>query len=312
VSVNKSLQLAKRLCGSWILAATVALSSGNAFAADEVQECIASHESAQVLRRTGKIKQARDALLNCAKSTCPALVQVDCAELVNEIIKQIPTVVITARESGKDVVDVSVAIDGEAVTQKLDGQEIELNPGVHKFKVELKPWPVVEREILIASGTRGRVLTFDFGPEPKTAPPPAAGGPLAPAPPPPPKPTRRPVQAITYILLGTTVLGGAGFGVLGSMGQSKKKDLERPEPDGCKPLCTDDDLKPVETYFLLADISLAVGAASAVGALITYVTRPEIVIEEKPPSKPDKSSRLPRVDVALSSSAGSVRIGGDF
>jgi hypothetical protein len=298
---------------SWLFVGVLALPSSQAFAADDVQECIASHESAQVLRRTGKIKQARDALLNCAKSSCPSLVQVDCAELLNEIVKNIPTVVITARENGTDISSVKVSIDGELVTQKLDGQEIELNPGVHKFKVELGNWPTIEREILIVSGARSRVLNFDFGAEPRPPEGPATPGFAAQPAPPPPPPTHRPVQTITYILLGTTVLGGVGFGVLGTMGQNEKKKLE--EPDSCKPLCTDDDLAPIKTRFLFADISLAIGAVSAVGALVTYVTRPEVPLEEtkeKPPSKRDQSLSLPSVDVALSPSAGSVRIGGHF
>ncbi len=301
-----------------LVAALSIQSSAQAQRSSEIEQCVSAHEEGQVLRRSANLKKARELLISCSKATCPSLVRTECAEFLREVENSMPTVVIAAREKGTEVLNVTVFVDGELVTKKLDGKDIAIDPGVHSFKVSLEGWPDIEKDILIISGAKDRELTFDFG-EPDRPPPSAPGAQpgVAPYQAPPPVETRRPVQAITYILLGTTVLGGVGFGVLGSMGQADKKELEKtPEEGGCAPLCTDDDVSDVKTKFLLADISLGVGIASAAGALITYLARPTYTVspeeKEKPVPEPETGLRLRQFDVALSNSQGSLRIGGEF
>jgi hypothetical protein len=309
-----------RRLSAWFAGLGAALSiqsSAQAQRSSEIEQCVSAHEEGQVLRRSANLKKARELLISCSKATCPSLVRTECAEFLREVENSMPTVVLAAREKGKEVLNVSVFVDGELVTKKLDGKDIPIDPGVHTFKVQLEGWPDIEKDILIISGAKDRELMFDFG-EPDKPPPIAPGQPGGlPYQPPPPVETHRPVQAITYILLGTTVLGGVGFGVLGSMGQADKKELEKsPEEGGCAPLCSDDDLSDVKTKFLLADISLGVGVASAIGALVTYLARPTYTVEpateEKPVPEPETGLRLRKFDVALSSSQGSLRIGGEF
>lgn len=307
-----------------MVALTLAL-PGSAYAqrAEEVQECVANHEEAQVLRSSGSLKKAREALIACSKPVCPSVVRVECADLLRDVDKSMPTITVAAREKGKDVFNVTVHIDGELVSKRLDGKQIELDPGVHKFKVSLEGWPDIEREILISSGAKDREITFDFGQPDPVVTPGMVGGPGQPAKPaPPPVPMHRPVQPITYILLGTTVLGGVGFGVFGSLGNAEKKDLEKDiEEGGCKPVCSDDQINGVKKKYLIADISLGVGVASAAGALITFLARPEVPLppdrklktKEKPPSdEPYGSLRLRSVDVAMANGGGSLRVGGEF
>jgi hypothetical protein len=75
---------------------------------------------------------------------------------------------------------------------------------------------------------------------------------------------------MTYVLGGVALAGVAGFAAFGFSGQSEKKSLE----SSCRPTCTDSELKPVQTRFLMADVSLGIGVVSAVTAGVLYFARP--------------------------------------
>jgi hypothetical protein len=66
------------------------------------------------------------------------------------------------------------------------------------------------------------------------------------------------------------VAGVAGFAAFGISGQQKKKGLE----SSCRPVCSDSQIQPVRTQFLLADVSLGIAIVSAVTAGVVYFTRP--------------------------------------
>jgi hypothetical protein len=88
---------------------------------------------------------------------------------------------------------------------------------------------------------------------------------------PPPPPRERPTPFIVYPLLGVGALGAIGFGTFAFLGSSKENDLK----DTCSPDCTDSDKKPMKLNYLLADVSMGVGAASLIAAGVFYFTRPE-------------------------------------
>src|SRR6187402_3583264 len=74
-------------------------------------ECFARHEEAQVARRQGHLLEARAWLRQCSSATCIGIVRADCIEWLAEVERAIPSVVITARARGADLVDVKVIID---------------------------------------------------------------------------------------------------------------------------------------------------------------------------------------------------------
>jgi hypothetical protein len=198
---------------------------------------------------------------------CPSVVRGDCVDWLEQVDKSIPSVVVSVKINNKDELNARVTVDGNLVTTKLDGKPIELNPGVHTFKVESAPWPMNEQQVLVNEGEKNRVLDVRFGnPEP----PRGAEGPA--------KPEYRPVPVLTWVLAGVTVAGGVGFGVFGSMGKKEKDNLQKT----CAPFCKDDDLKTVKRDLLFADISLGVGVLSAIGAVVVYATRP---VKELPDEK---------------------------
>src|SRR5215831_16876217 len=146
--------------------------------------CVQRHEDAQVARRSGKLLAARAALLACSREVCPDVVRGDCVNWLEDVNRSVPSVVITARDRGLDVVDVKVFLDGEVVATHLTGSALEADPGEHHFRFTSARGPVVERTVLMSEGMRNRPIEVEFAPPPPpaTAPPPPAAAP-PPAPP---------------------------------------------------------------------------------------------------------------------------------
>ena len=66
------------------IAPVVALTvfAGSAHAADP--KCMTSYENAQLLRQRGKLVDARDAAMVCARATCPDVARKDCTQWIAE------------------------------------------------------------------------------------------------------------------------------------------------------------------------------------------------------------------------------------
>jgi len=233
--------------------------------AESKKACLLQHEAAQNFRRSGKLLEARDAVLVCSRDECPAVVRADCGDWVDAVSKAIPSLVIRAKSDDRDVFDVRVFVDGKLVTSHLDGTPFELNPGPHSLRFEYSNFDPMKQEILVLEGEKNLVVAANFikvGPvskEPQLKPPES-----------PPVETYRPTPVLTYVLGGVAVAGVAGFAAFGLSGQQQKKGLE----SSCRPLCRDSDLDPVRTRFLMADASLGIAIVSTVVAGLVYFTRP--------------------------------------
>src|SRR5690606_36374533 len=78
-------------------------------------------------------------------------------------------------------------------------------------------------------------------------------------------------------LLGLSAAGFASFGVFAWIGNERQRELEKE----CEPNCTDDEVQPMKNAYMIGDISLAVGAASLLGAGIIYLARPSRPVMEE-------------------------------
>jgi hypothetical protein len=252
---------------------------GTPSASDAKKACLTQHEAAQTFRRTGKLLEARQATLVCSREECPAVVRADCGEWLEVVTKTIPSLVVRVKSDEKDVFDAHVSMDGKLLTAHLDGTPLELNPGAHTLRFEYANFDPIVQEILVLEGEKNRVVVANFvkaGPVAKEPPQPLE--PASPA----PVASYRPTPVLTYVLGGVAVAGAAGFAAFAITGQSQKKDLE----SSCRPVCTDEQLQPVKTKFLLADVSLGVAIVSAVTAGIVYFTRPSVPLPDgKSPGK---------------------------
>src|SRR5262249_760016 len=137
------------------------------------------------------------------------------------------------------------------------------------IRAEVPKFEPYEEAIVFPEGQRMRLVSIEFkspvAPAPATAPalPPEAAardvGTLS-----------RPVPGAVYPLLGVGPAGLMRFGIFAVIGRGKQSDLE----NSCQGHCTDSDLAPMKTAYLVGDISGVVGVASLVGASIVYFSRP--------------------------------------
>ena len=131
----------------------------------EKQRCVDAAERGQQLRTDGKAREARTALLACARDVCPAPVKHDCATWIAEIDQAQPSIVIVARDgAGRDVADVDVFLDDAPLTSRLDGRAVAVDPGPHTLRLHTAAGATAAQSILVHEGEKDRVLKFTLAP----------------------------------------------------------------------------------------------------------------------------------------------------
>jgi hypothetical protein len=239
---------------------------------DTRSKCMAEHEQSQIARMRESLLTARAAALSCSQAECPALLRTDCVQWFAELDREVPSLVISVRAGANDVSTATVRIDGNAVPQALDGQPLELDPGRHLVEVLPAGRAALSREIVLAAGEKARLLVFEL---------PGSTSPIAAATAPAgaPRIVHRPVTTLTMVLSGTAVAAIAAGSIFGGLALSERNKLaQKPQSGGCKPYCDDAQVAVVHDRAVVANVLFGVAAASAVGAVISYLLRPEVPV----------------------------------
>lgn len=233
------------------------------------EACIESHRESQRAQNEGKLVHGRELARTCTSLVCPGLLISDCARWLSDLDQRIPSVVFEVHLNGSPNRAAKITVDGSTIVEWTRGEAHRMDPGEHQFKFELTGHEPIEQTLLLAEGMRYRIVNAEFKSlvQPKEPNPGVGEGLLAT----PALPRERPTPIVVYPLLGVGALGMAGFGTFAFLGKSKENDLKT----SCFPDCTDSQLSPMKTQFLIADIALGVGAASLVTAGVLYLTRPE-------------------------------------
>ncbi len=226
--------------------------------------CVHRHEDAQLARRSGKLLAARAALLACSREACPDAVRGDCVDWLEEVNRSVPSVVITARDRGADVVDVTVSLDGELVATRLTGSAVEADPGEHHFRLASGRGLTVERTVLMSEGVRNRPIDVEFEPPVALVVSPSA------APPPSWTLANHPFRRSDYLLGSVALAGVATTVALGIWALVERSELQ----SSCAPFCTDAELSPVRTKLVIADVGLGIAVAALAVGSFRYLTRP--------------------------------------
>jgi hypothetical protein len=125
--------------------------------ADDRRACLEAAGQGQTLRDSHKLVEARDQFRVCAQESCPSVVQKDCAGWLEAAERSLPTIVVTAKDDrGADLADVAVAVDGQALVSKLDGNAIPLNPGRHAFRFQTAGGPPTDVSIVVREGEKNQ------------------------------------------------------------------------------------------------------------------------------------------------------------
>jgi hypothetical protein len=179
------MRLALRLSLLGALGSVLAIQAPARAADPTLSDCIQANEAAIKLRADSKLRQARAQWLVCAAETCNVEIRNACTNRVAEVNKAIPTVVFDAKDrEGHDITGVTVTMDGQPLTARLEGTAISLDPGEHRFRFEAVGQAAVERTLVVAEGVKERHETIAFATAsaaaPASAPAPAPGSSQAP------------------------------------------------------------------------------------------------------------------------------------
>lgn len=134
--------------------------------ADELSKeaCIDAHSRGQDAREQNKLSLARKLFLSCAQSTCPSLVQGDCARFADDLTRMQPTLSFVARDGGgADLPDTTIYIDGVLVVTRLDdGKAHDVDPGAHTIKF-LHDGKDQTQTVVVGAGEKSRTISATFG-----------------------------------------------------------------------------------------------------------------------------------------------------
>lgn len=223
------------------------------------------HEASQRARREASLQAARAAARVCANDACPTLIRADCAQWLFELENAVPSVVFHATVEGVRKSDgVRVFLDGELIQERLSGDAIELEPGIHDVRFETDGYPPKTEVITVRDGEKKRAIVAKFS----TAPISPDGGGID-------VPMHRPVPKGVWALLGVGVGGLASFAVLYGVGRARYADLE----DTCKPFCEASEGQAVRGLLIGSYVSVGVGGAAMVASLAWYLARPRVPID---------------------------------
>jgi hypothetical protein len=203
---RRSLALLVCLVGSWLLA-------NDARAEPTKAQCVQANESAQTLRKTMDLREARAQLLACISPSCPSAVRADCVERLDDVERAMPTVVFVAKGfAGEDLANVRVTMDGAPMADHLDGSALSVNPGAHTFELTAAGLPPVTKKLLVREGEKARQEVVVFA-APSEAPstPPATAAPIV-TPPPAADAGAGDGQRTVAFILGGAGLVGLGVG----------------------------------------------------------------------------------------------------
>ena len=248
--------------------------------AEEKKACSQAAEKAQRLRNDGKLRDAREQLVVCARNVCPAIVRKDCEPWLSDVENRLPSVVIVAKDGkGKDVVDVRVVIDGQPVADHLDGKAVPVDPGVHSFHYEHAGSPAVDDKLVIREGERDRVVEVTFV-DPAAASANAGGDARANAAA--PRDTGTTVRTETggppLGAFGVAGLGVAALGAFAYFHFSAKSDIDDMRAT-CAPRCDQSRVDDANTKIIVSDVALGAGVVALGIATWLFFARPTKVVE---------------------------------
>jgi hypothetical protein len=248
-------------CHPLSLAFSVMLAAGGAHAEPRtsdrsLDECLSAADRGQSLRFERKLSEARAVLLTCARHECPGALRNDCARWVDELDRDLASLVVRAvDENGKDLAVRGVAIDGTSSTDAASGWAVLVDPGRHVVRAVAEGGRTAEQTVVVGQGEKNRAVLLRM-PSPAVAPIQASPASASTVPP------------VVYAAGAVGVVALATFAWAGLTGASDMRSLR--QECGARRLCTEADVDPVRTKMLVGDVIGAVGVA-AVGVAVYFL-----------------------------------------
>jgi hypothetical protein len=218
--------------------------------ADDKTVCAEAYEGTQEHHKAGKLTLARAQADTCV-AACPEALASDCRSWREQIVRDLPSVVLEAKPAG----GVRVTLVGQNRDLALDGTPIELDPGEYRFRFE-RGGDTVDKPVTLQIGERRRVVRAVFEVPVATTPKPVA-------PPPPAPPPRSDWPYVVGALGLAGLVTGAALGVAGHLEASHLRNT-------CRPNCDPRDVDSIRTQWLVGGVAAAAGAATLGVAYLMY------------------------------------------
>jgi hypothetical protein len=234
-------------------------------------ECFAAADAAQTLRDEGHYEAARERLAICSAAACPAVVQRDCSQWIEELMQLWPTILVRARDlQGRDLADVRVSVDGKAIAERLDGTPLQLDPGEHRLSCEAEGASPVEQTIVVRAAEKNRVVEVQI----------ALGAPVAAvvvatptepraethAPP----PSHAVARSLRWVFGGVALAAFGTATYFGATGLARYNFMK--STCATQGTCNPSDVSFTQTHFLVSDVSVGLGLAATAAAAYFFLT----------------------------------------
>ena len=228
--------------------------------------CVSANEASGKLVDEQKLRAAREQLLICGQASCPQEVRAECIHQVDEINAHLPTVVFSAKlANGQDLAAVRVTMDGELLTDHLDGAPLIVDPGSHALAFETADEPVIHRTFVFREGEKGRREAIVFGSAGAGT---GAGVPVATE-----GQTQRIVGVVGMTVGAIGLAAGAVLGAFATSEWSKAKDA-CPKESGCSPAAVQES-RDTQTYANASTGLLVAGSVVLAGGVTLFVLAPK-------------------------------------
>jgi hypothetical protein len=261
----------KRFFVNLLIAATYwQLDAGEARA--DTKACVAAHASAQRETKAGHLREAARLYTSCGSDlACPEQLRSECGELLDGVRRIIPSVIFSVIDKrGADTTAVKIYSGDALISDGVDGRAVELDPGKYQLRFVLEDGSTLTSDVVVREGEKNRLVQVKAEPEAKPEPAPIVQPASPPPPAQPPAVVKSSPPLAAWVATGVAVVGLGTFGTFAVLGGQDKRKLE-----DCAPSCPESERSrrdALKTKFLIADIGLGVGAASAVLATILFVS----------------------------------------
>jgi hypothetical protein len=259
---SRTLALAG-VAAAWVLVAATPARAQTPEAAGpttpDKSACVARLDRAQSLEASKKLREARASYLACSAEGCPELVREDCARSLVALDAALPSVVFSALAEGRDVADVRVLVDGELLTDKLDGRAFSIDPGAHvaRFERPTGGSRVIDMPLVVRQGEKNRLVSVTFvSTHPKDEATKTEGK------------RSLPIIPLAFAATGVVALGG-GL-VLRLRADSDADDLRR----SCAPACDPSERDALSDKLVLANVALGIGLGALALSAATWIFAP--------------------------------------
>jgi hypothetical protein len=223
--------------------------------ADPAVECADRAEKAADLKQQGKLVEAAPLFEQCAQDSCPRVVRQDCRTALSELQQSAPHLTIHVRdETGADVFDAAVSVDGVAVATDDYARGMLLDPGRHSVRAERGSFFPGEQAILVTAGDRNPSVNLTLRRVHATE-----------------TDTVRTKNRTPALVVGAGGLAFlAAFGVLGTWTLVDYENLNKT----CGGHCMAAQVDPVRVRGAIADVSLGAGVVSLAVATVLWFAAP--------------------------------------